>query len=91
MNRRGFLGAMLAAGAAPAIVRASSLMPLWVPRVNPYEVIVTVPGNKLLTFDQVTREALRLLHRNMTFIGTVNHQYAASCATKALDTLDLGV
>lgn len=31
MNRRGFLGAMLAAAAAPAIVRASSLMPIYVP------------------------------------------------------------
>jgi hypothetical protein len=30
-TRRGFLGAMLAAAAAPAIVRAASLMPIWVP------------------------------------------------------------
>lgn len=29
MNRRGFLGAILASGAAPAIVRASSLMPVF--------------------------------------------------------------
>ena len=28
MNRRGFLGTILALGVAPAIVRASSLMPL---------------------------------------------------------------
>ncbi len=33
MNRRGFLGAMLAAGAAPAIVKASSLMPIWTPKL----------------------------------------------------------
>lgn len=32
MNRRGFLGAMLAAAAAPAIVKAESLMPIWVPK-----------------------------------------------------------
>lgn len=32
MNRRGFLGALLAAAAAPAIVRAGSLMPVYVPR-----------------------------------------------------------
>ena len=31
MNRRGFLGSILALGAAPAIVRAESLMTLWVP------------------------------------------------------------
>lgn len=30
-TRRGFLAAMLAASAAPAIVRAGSLMPIWVP------------------------------------------------------------
>jgi hypothetical protein len=33
MNRRGFLGAMIAAAAAPAIVRASSLMPVAAPKV----------------------------------------------------------
>lgn len=75
---------MLAAGTAPAIVRASSLMPLWVPRANPYEVIVTVPGNTLLTFDQITREALQLLHRNMIFMNTVSHQYTASGIEKSL-------
>lgn len=32
MNRRGFLGAMLAAAAAPAIVRAESLMKIVVPK-----------------------------------------------------------
>jgi len=31
MNRRGFLQSILAIGAAPAIVRAESLMKLWVP------------------------------------------------------------
>lgn len=35
MNRRGFLSAMLAAGAAPAIVRADSLM-----RIVPRETLV---------------------------------------------------
>lgn len=31
MNRRGFIGSILALGAAPAVVRASSLMRLWTP------------------------------------------------------------
>ena len=31
LTRRGFIGAMLAAAVAPAIVRASSLMPIYVP------------------------------------------------------------
>lgn len=38
MNRRSFLAAILAASAAPAIVRASSLMPLWTPpRTIPWQ------------------------------------------------------
>ena len=32
MNRRGFLGAILATAAAPAIIKASALMPIYVPR-----------------------------------------------------------
>lgn len=32
LTRRLFLGGMLAGTAAPAIVRASSLMPIWVPK-----------------------------------------------------------
>jgi len=31
MNRRGFLGAILAAGVAPAVVRSESLMQIWMP------------------------------------------------------------
>jgi hypothetical protein len=31
MNRRGFLGSILAAGAAPSIVSAGSLMQIWTP------------------------------------------------------------
>lgn len=32
MNRRGFLGAILAAGSAPAIIKIENAMRLWVPR-----------------------------------------------------------
>jgi hypothetical protein len=32
MDRRGFLRGVLAAGMAPAIVRAGSIMPIWVPK-----------------------------------------------------------
>jgi hypothetical protein len=47
MNRRGFLQAILAAGMAPAIARASSLMPIKVidePRV-------WLPGSGMITLD----------------------------------------
>lgn len=42
MNRRGFLGACLAACAAPAIVRASSIMlprPIVIQRIEPYSIV----------------------------------------------------
>ncbi len=39
MNRRGFLGSILALGAAPAIVRADSLM-----RIVPLDVVVVSEG-----------------------------------------------
>ncbi len=67
MQRRGFLGAMLAACAAPAIVRAGSLM-----RINP--AIVGVP---MVGFDQAffTREALRIAHSRLNFIANLNREY----------------
>ncbi len=36
MQRRSFLAGVLAAGAAPAIVKADSIMKLWVPRKPPW-------------------------------------------------------
>lgn len=32
MNRRGFLGAIIAGAVAPAFVKAGNIMPLWVPK-----------------------------------------------------------
>lgn len=42
MNRRGFMGSILALGVAPAIVRADSLM-----RIVPRETIILGPGTIL--------------------------------------------
>ena len=44
-TRRNFLRGMLALGAAPAIVRASSLMPIWVP---PAPSLLTLAGDGLI-------------------------------------------
>lgn len=60
MNRRGFLGSILAACAAPAIVRAQSLMP------GRGIVLATLPeiakhGNTFASIDAITREALKIL------------------------------
>jgi hypothetical protein len=61
MNRRGFLGSVLALAVAPAIVRASSLMKL-APEFEEIESGLIVPkGNQLLTISQITQEALRVL------------------------------
>lgn len=51
MNRRGFLGAMLAAAVAPAFVKAESLMPLW------------VPSKEIITFD--TSQWVHVVHHNV--------------------------
>lgn len=66
MNRRGFLGAILATGAAPAIVRVSSLMRVQgiiVPTLG--EVVAVNAGNSLLSIDLITKEALRVLEDQM--------------------------
>lgn len=58
MNRRGFLGTILALGAAPAIVRADSLMR------------IIVPGRPILDVDYInwiTKEALANLENNLAF------------------------
>ncbi len=50
MNRRGFLGAMLAAAMAPAVVKAENIMKIWTPPTdilvpNDHIPIVTIPDN----------------------------------------------
>jgi hypothetical protein len=55
MNRRGFLGALLAAAAAPAIVRASSLMPVKAPAVW------TPPGFQDITCELGSYEGIRFI------------------------------
>lgn len=72
MNRRGFLGTMLALGAAPAVVRAESLMRIVVPttrEVMDINRLDTLYGwaatETLLTPTMVTREALFLLDQQL--------------------------
>lgn len=76
MNRRGFLGSILAACAAPAIVRADSLM-----RVVPTETVIAFPPYSMTVvmeeFDAnySIAGALEVAHRNMAFVKSVNRQY----------------
>jgi hypothetical protein len=49
-----------------------------------------MPTNTLLTPDMITREALRILHQKLTFVGSINRQYDSSFAqsgAKIGDTL----
>ena len=39
-------------------------------------------ANALLTVDQITREALRILHQKLTFIGSINREYDSSFANE---------
>lgn len=69
MNRRGFLGSILALGAAPAIVRADSLM-----RIVPLPLIAYYG---LMPIDLIAQEALRMAHQKAIFISTINREYGA--------------
>jgi len=72
MNRRGFLVGILALGAAPAIVRATSLMPGRAIIAPSY---MASAGSGLLTIDAITREALIILHKNLVFASEINQQF----------------
>lgn len=76
MNRRGFLGAILAAGVAPVFIKSNILMPvrsIFIPTAE--EVAVVSGGNTLLTIDMITREALRILNEQSELWKTLNRQW----------------
>lgn len=66
MNRRSFLSAILATACAPAIVRAESLMKCSGIVVPTLGEVAAINGT-FLTAAIVTREALRILHKNLSF------------------------
>lgn len=79
-SRRGFLLAaanfgLAAAGviAAPAIIKATSLMPV---RAWETDAITTYSRNSLLTINMITREAVRLFKNSNLFLQNLDAQYA---------------
>lgn len=76
MDRRNFLKAMLAACSAPAIVRADSLM-----QINPnwdsglYVDVDIDRGNRIMTLEEITAEALRVLHKKEKLFNKINREY----------------
>lgn len=77
-TRRGFMGAMLAACAAPAFVRAESLM-----KLSPAGLFVPVDSG-IITPEMVTREALRILHANLSFISTINTEWESNKSYRSI-------
>lgn len=77
MNRRGFIGSILALSAAPAIVHIANIMPIRSRVVLPTteEIGMILSGNRLLTIEAITTEALKILQRNLEFTRIVNHGY----------------
>lgn len=73
MDRRGFLGSMLAACAAPAIVRASSLMKCS-GIIVPSQELLIAPWT-VLTPAIIAREALLVLEKHLAFTGAFNRDY----------------
>ena len=74
MNRRGFLLGMLAAGAAPAIVKAANIMPVFVRKEavgllvpEQFVVIQALPGNLLLCPNTIAKEAIRIYRESLAF------------------------
>jgi len=93
IDRRGFLGAMFAACAAPAIVRADSLM-----RIVPTDTVILPANwaqaleynlieNQFLTCQLVTREALRILGGITMFTDEVNRTYLTEMSDKPIGSM----
>ncbi len=85
MDRRGFLQSILALGAAPAIVRATSLMKVSGIILPTDEEIFELagipleftssPGYPFLTPSMITREALKILEKNLIAANLVNRKF----------------
>lgn len=82
LSRRGFFGGMLAALAAPAIVRVENLMVLpQAPKIIVPELLLSetavdyVVRNNLMTINQITREAVQLFTNSNAFLRSIDQQY----------------
>lgn len=69
MNRRDFLGGLISALAAPAIIRIDFIMPV--------KQVILVPRNinSLLTIEMITKESIRLFKNSNAFIQSLDFQY----------------
>ena len=91
MNRRGFLRGMagiLAAGAAPAILPSGIIMPIRTLISPTLTQVLDFGGNRLLTIDMITKEALRILNGQLCVAWSVNRQFDATFAAPS-DTIKI--
>lgn len=75
LNRRGFLGAILAAGVAPIVITTPGLLMPVRSIVMPTAPELIVFGNTAVTYGAITREALRMLEENLVFARHVNESW----------------
>ncbi len=71
MQKRGFLKLILASAAAPAIIKADSLMKIWVPPQK-----IQVVGG-YMTATMVARQSLEMLAKNMAFMSDIHREWDA--------------
>jgi len=75
MQRRGFLGVMLAAGVAPAFVGSKILMPVKAIAL-PYDASESVYAlNMQKSMEAMTREMLAVLNGCLRFSGNIEREY----------------
>lgn len=74
ISRRGFLGAILGAAAAPAIVKAESLMKIVVPK--PVE-LVLAPVDEIPFFEVGKIEDVRFIEDKYQYAGTVTGRWSS--------------
>lgn len=70
VSRRSFIGGLAALVAAPAIVKAASLMP-----VRSIPLVAVDRGNTYLSINEFTREAVRLFQETNLFLENIDRQY----------------
>lgn len=75
IGRRGFLSLIGIGIAAPAIVKASSLMPVKADIILP-----VARSRNLLTIDMITRESIRMFTESNAFLWQYDEEFAASGA-----------
>ena len=71
-SRRGFIAGLTSLIAAPAVVKASSIMPV---KLIDWSVSQPIKTNRLLTMREIMREAVRLYENSNIFIERVDSQY----------------